>query len=323
MIILARTAKTRRANIVLEESELTTENKIRVSYPITNVVTISVNSDGSGTNYADLDGQTIGISTIMVSPETASDIGGSGTTVYVEYEADSVYQPIGSVHIPEHRAAMANAQIVYEIGTASDLTEVSSIYEGDIGSPTFEGEGLDDLSSGGTYDDDEYYTYVVEIDGTGTPDTFKWSDDDGKTWDAEGVSITGASQNLNRGVTITFGSTTGHTEGDKWYIPVSPGVDLTADYVECDPPDNATHAGFVVTGVTVVTDGSDIDVRIFNSDRARRSELLWSEDAITPSDHYWASFSFDGYKCYVAVIDNGDDATPSKTFVKLFGYPRP
>jgi len=79
---------------------------------------------------------------------------------------------------------------------------------------------LNDLSSGGIYTgtgiEPPYVQYRVEIDGTG-PDTFRWSDDKGTTWQASNVAITaGSAQTLNNGVTITFGADTGHTAGHYW-----------------------------------------------------------------------------------------------------------
>lgn len=82
--------------------------------------------------------------------------------------------------------------------------------------------GLDDLALGTNYTDVDSRQYRVEIDGEGTPDTFKWSNDGGETWEATGVSITGSAQTLEDGVQITFGATTGHTEGDYWDFEVGP-----------------------------------------------------------------------------------------------------
>ncbi|MFC1703058.1 hypothetical protein ACFLZO_01190, partial [Patescibacteria group bacterium] len=98
--------------------------------------------------------------------------------------------------------------------TPSYALEVKS--RSTVGAVTFTGTGLDDATSGGTFVGSTGLSYRVEIDGTGTPDTFRWSDDGGSTWDASTVSITGAAQVLNNGVTITFTATTGHTSGDRW-----------------------------------------------------------------------------------------------------------
>lgn len=77
---------------------------------------------------------------------------------------------------------------------------------------------LDDLTAAGTFNgtvaDD--VDYKVEIDANGTPDTFKWSDDGGSTWDVEDVNITEAAQTLNNGITVTFDANDGHTTGDYW-----------------------------------------------------------------------------------------------------------
>jgi len=65
-------------------------------------------------------------------------------------------------------------------------------------------------------------SYRVQIDGTGTPDTFKWSNDGGATWVVTGVNIMEAAQHLEDGVVVTFGATTGHTVGDRWDFTVTP-----------------------------------------------------------------------------------------------------
>ncbi len=100
-----------------------------------------------------------------------------------------------------------------------------------IGVATFGGSGLSDMTPRGTFSGSSTLNYKVQIDSQGTPDTFKWSDDGGSTWDATGVAITGSAQNLNNGVTITFHATTGHTTGGNWIFSafvVTMGVeDLT------------------------------------------------------------------------------------------------
>lgn len=82
-----------------------------------------------------------------------------------------------------------------------------------IGSVTFVGSGLNDLTAGGTPATEDAFV-EVEIDGEGTPDTFKWRINGGAY--TEGVAITGSAQALSNGVTVTFGATTGHTSGESW-----------------------------------------------------------------------------------------------------------
>jgi hypothetical protein len=57
----------------------------------------------------------------------------------------------------------------------------------------------------------------VKIDGTGSPNTFKWCRDGGtETWVATTVAITAAEQLLENGVYVKFGATTGHTLNEYW-----------------------------------------------------------------------------------------------------------
>jgi len=66
--------------------------------------------------------------------------------------------------------------------------------------------------------------YRVQIDGVGTPNTFKWSDDGGTSWDVSTVAITGALQNLNNGVKIKFDSLVGDTNADYWDFYAGDGI---------------------------------------------------------------------------------------------------
>lgn len=111
-----------------------------------------------------------------------------------------------------------------------------------IGSHTFSGGGLDDLTIGGTYTYSENKTFRIQIDGTGTPDTFKWSEDGGTTWSSKQIDITDLNY-LPYGITLTFGATTGHTSGNYWEFtasvciaaPVKESVVLTDIPVSSDP----------------------------------------------------------------------------------------
>jgi len=99
----------------------------------------------------------------------------------------------------------------------STMHSLQEIYDALAGNTiTFTGSGLNDMTAGGTFTGPTSLDYRVQIDATGTPDTFEWSDDGGATWDATGVAITGGVQTLNNGVTITFAATTGHTLSNRW-----------------------------------------------------------------------------------------------------------
>jgi hypothetical protein len=111
--------------------------------------------------------------------------------------------------------------------TNIDEGTVDSVSEAAIASAVFSGSGLDDLTASGNYTGPASRTYVVNIDATGTPDTFKWSRDNGSTWAATGVAITGSAQELELGVVVTFAATTGHTATDYWNIAATPwGITL-------------------------------------------------------------------------------------------------
>lgn len=99
------------------------------------------------------------------------------------------------------------------------LQEIANPGTAVVGAPSFDapiGGALDDMTTSGTYTGSIRLNYYVEIDGTGTPNTFKWSNSGGNVFNAVGVAITGAAQVLADGVTITFGATTGHTLASVW-----------------------------------------------------------------------------------------------------------
>jgi hypothetical protein len=79
------------------------------------------------------------------------------------------------------------------------------------------GDGLDDLTSGGTYSGTTDIRYLIRIDTVGATDTFSYSANDGVSWTSIG-NITGGAQALNNGVTVTFGAVTGHSVNDTWTI---------------------------------------------------------------------------------------------------------
>ncbi len=106
------------------------------------------------------------------------------------------------------------------IGTTSPDYKLQVRATTSVGSTTADGgnTGTTSCASGGTYRSYNALNYKIEIDGgdPANPNTFKWSDDGGSTWDVETVAITGAVQTLNYGVTVTFDSTTGADTGDFW-----------------------------------------------------------------------------------------------------------
>ena len=88
--------------------------------------------------------------------------------------------------------------------------------------------GLNDLTSSGTYTGNADIRYIVRIFSTGAPDTFEWSNDNGATYNNNGgvgFPITGAAQTLEQGVQVTFGNTTGHMMADNWIVSAKSSSD--------------------------------------------------------------------------------------------------
>ncbi|MFA5436813.1 MAG: hypothetical protein WC372_12315, partial [Candidatus Neomarinimicrobiota bacterium] len=146
--------------------------------------------------------------------------------------------------------AQAGASIV---GATYTLPFTIPLDAGTIGHPAFTGAGVNDMFTSGTYASANSLTYVVEIDAEAIPDTFKWSDDGGSTWDVATVAITGSAQTLNNGVQIKFLATTGHTLGNKWTFVTTGGetgdlqfeiqIDDSADFASPIEENDSRDAG--------------------------------------------------------------------------------
>jgi len=93
-----------------------------------------------------------------------------------------------------------------------------------ITSPTFTGTGLDDMEFKGHYTGTtSNKSFYVQIDSShGNDDTFKWSTDNFATTEATLVTITGAEQTLEEGISVKFNATSGHVVNDKWVGTASP-----------------------------------------------------------------------------------------------------
>jgi hypothetical protein len=80
----------------------------------------------------------------------------------------------------------------------------------------------DDATAGGSYSGaaqaPPYVRFTVQIDGTGNPDTFRWSVDGGSTYVQSALAITTGVQSLADGVTVQFGAASGHALGEQWLI---------------------------------------------------------------------------------------------------------
>lgn len=136
--------------------------------------------------------------------------------------------------------------------------------------PIFYGGGLNDpLSSGlftGITDD---FRYLVEIFTIGTPDTYRWSKDNGQTWDDNGglgYDCTVAPQAIELGVLVEFPNTTGHTLGDYWVI------------------------GAKTAELEQATSGTEEDDWAFSLFKNIPTEQIFSGSVITITYHEYGSF---------------------------------
>jgi hypothetical protein len=98
-----------------------------------------------------------------------------------------------------------------------DYPSESKALKSNIGTPAFTGSGLDDLTVSGEYTAGIGLTIRVQIDGEGTPDTFKWSQDGGSTWSQEYLQA-GESVAIPFGIILEWAASAGHTSGDYWDI---------------------------------------------------------------------------------------------------------
>jgi hypothetical protein len=139
---------------------------------------------------------------------------GNATYDFVANHSDKIYVVCNTIGTAKTQAGA---------GTSGFTVETSSIGCSNFVSPTLSvSTNLSDFSVGGQIVlPTRTGAYRVQIDGAGIPDTFKWSNDGGATWEASTVNITGAAQTLENGLTITFAATTGHTNGDYWDIYIT------------------------------------------------------------------------------------------------------
>jgi len=110
----------------------------------------------------------------------------------------------------------------FNFGLGAPTTTAS----GTVGGETYAGSGgLDDLTSGGTYSGTALVRVEVEIDSTGTTDTFQWrlvtidslGQETNGSWTTS-VSCDTSAITLQDGITVVFGAITGHdgTTPDAW-----------------------------------------------------------------------------------------------------------
>lgn len=108
---------------------------------------------------------------------------------------------------------------VLALSPAMQLIMIPDVSNSDtISSTVFTGTGINDLDAIGPYIGTVSTTFSIQIDGTSSPNTFKWRKGSG-TW-VTGVAITGSNQVLQENFAVKFSVITGHTLNDLWVVTV-------------------------------------------------------------------------------------------------------
>jgi len=148
--------------------------------------------------------------------------------------------------------------------------------------------GFTELTYNGVYTGSAIKQFRIEIDGENTPDTFKWSDDGGGTWEAAGVSITGDWQNLSDGTAIKFYNTTGHTIGQFWDFDGYPVTLAVVDDKVGIGDVTPAYGGLVVAAGVVIGSDADTNALIDDSSNGAGTTTLYvgneTIDTTNPSD---------------------------------------
>ena len=243
---------------------------IRFVYDLSHEPTVGGNSDGSlsligdngvvaldssapGGNILQILGHTSGMATVS-SSDVTSLLLLNGTSATVDTSGNLIAHGVNvSALTPSQCVATDGSSNLVSTGSAcatnalpgGSPTELQFNRTG-LGLTQFIGQGTNDGTFGGTPTANA--TFNVFIDATGTPDTFTWELNN--QVQATGVAITGTSQSLIDGVTITFASTTGHTLDDAWATQATTGGGFGGssfvDY-EGGCPDGMSAACFSVT----------------------------------------------------------------------------
>ena len=125
----------------------------------------------------------------------------------LETGTTGLYGALGKKHTFYHTGSITHADTTYQANKIIGSIDPAQMTVG---------SGLNDMTSLGDYTGSANAVFTIEIDGTGSPDTFQWKKDSG-AW-TTGVAITGSAQTLQEGVQVVFGATTGHTSGDTWTV---------------------------------------------------------------------------------------------------------
>ena len=135
-------------------------------------------------------------------------------TAGVDVDATSKFFPLRHIipaNWPISNKCFIHDQVNIDEGTITS-TQVRA-----LGADTFTGSGNDDLvAPTGNYNGNANRTYRLQIDATGSPDTFSWSRDGTTSWVATGVNLSTTPFELEDGIWIAWTAVSSHTIGDYW-----------------------------------------------------------------------------------------------------------
>jgi hypothetical protein len=136
------------------------------------------------------------------------------TTASVDVDATSKFFPLR--HLVPADWPVSTPCFIQDQSNIDEGT-ITSVQERALGTESFTGGGLDDMSDPtGNYNGNGNRAYRIQIDANGTPDTFSWSRDGTTSWVQTGVDITSSPTLLEDGIYLDWNATTGHTIGDYW-----------------------------------------------------------------------------------------------------------
>ena len=97
--------------------------------------------------------------------------------------------------------------------------------------PTYTGTagvGLNDMNVGGTYTGDSQTLYEININGVGTPNTWRWrkSTNFGTTWSSYSstANVSNTLIAVDNGITVKWDNLTGHTTANTWQFTAFPSA---------------------------------------------------------------------------------------------------
>ena len=165
---------------------------------------------------------------------------------------------ISLLNYEESNADGGRASTINFQGYSDGENDANDALHGIPTTPTFSGSGLNDATFGGFYDTTTANTFYVKIIGADeNPEQFVWSKNNFVGDTSGNINITGAAQALANGVTVTFGATTGHTNGDIWTAATIVALDDAATLASIHVSKEGALADDKGTLKISVNDGND------------------------------------------------------------------